>query len=405
MICRDPGKSIRILVYATVFLAPLNAFLLYVPLLPALVLACVDRARGGSWDAGPMKKWAAGFFACSAVSVACAVDPAFSLFNWIFLPCMYAALYLLIVSYIRTGASQRRLLDAFLAGAACAAAYGIFQFADVQNMANAIAAHEWVDPERFPLLYRRMYSTLENPNLFAGYLLMMIGLFLPFALTETRRKRKAGLWAGLAVLTLCLLLTYSRGSWISLAVMAALLGLFYDRRIWLVFLAVPPVLLFYHGQITERFLSLFSGEDTSILLRIALWDSTEAMIADHPLTGIGWGVYFKAYPLYNYFITEPTVVIYHAHNMYLSLMAEVGIPGALCWLGLFFGHLLLGVRLWRRSRSGFRRAAGLGTALAAAGMAVYGIGDYVLFSRAVSFCFWSICAFAAVCGQEEEQNG
>lgn len=173
---------------------------------------------------------------------------------------MYAALYLLIVSYIRTGASQRRLLDAFLAGAACAAAYGIFQFADVQNMANAIAAHEWVDPERFPLLYRRMYSTLENPNLFAGYLLMMIGLFLPFALTETRRKRKAGLWAGLAVLTLCLLLTYSRGSWISLAVMAALLGLFYDRRIWLVFLAVPPVLLFYHGQITERFLSLFSGK-------------------------------------------------------------------------------------------------------------------------------------------------
>lgn len=45
MVGRDPGKSIRILVYATVFLAPLNAFLLYVPLLPALVLACVDRAR------------------------------------------------------------------------------------------------------------------------------------------------------------------------------------------------------------------------------------------------------------------------------------------------------------------------------------------------------------------------
>lgn len=199
-----------------------------------------------------------GLFACSAVSVACAVDPAFSLFNWIFLPCMYAALYLLIVSYIRTGHRSGACWMRF--SPACAAAYGIFQFADVQNMANAIAAHEWVDPERFPLLYRRMYSTLENPNLFAGYLLMMIGLFLPFALTETRRKRKAGLWAGLAVLTLCLLLTYSRGSWISLAVMAALLGLFYDRRIWLVFLAVPPVLLFYHGQITERFLSLFSGK-------------------------------------------------------------------------------------------------------------------------------------------------
>lgn len=397
MACRDLHGIIRFFIYATVFLAPLDAFFLYVPLAAALVLAAVDRARGGVWRAGPMKKAAAGFFACSAVSVLLAVDPAFSLFNWAFLPCMYGALYVLILSYLRTEADEKRLLEVLLAGAACVAAYGVYQFTDIQNMSNTIAAQDWVDPERFPLLYRRMYSTLENPNLLAGYLLMMIGLFLPFALMERRREWQIGLWTMLVLLGLCLLLTYSRGAWVSLLAMAAALAVLYDRRVWFLFLAVPAALLLYHGQITERFLSLFSGEDTSILLRLALWESTEAMIADHPFFGVGWGVYFKAYPDYNFFIQDPSVIIYHAHNMYLSLMAGVGLPGALCYFLLFFGHGWLAVRLYRSAASPFRRAAGLGAALAVTGMAVYGVGDYVLFSRAVSFCFWSVCALAALC--------
>ncbi len=404
MSCRDIGQIIRSLLYMTVLLAPLDAFLLYVPLVPAVLLAAFDRVRGRKLSAGPMKKYAAGFFACSALSVALSVDRAFSLFNWIFLPCMYAALYVLILSYLRTEKDERRLLTSLLAGLVCALAYGVFQFADIQNMSNTIAAQDWVDPERFPLLYRRMYSTLENPNLFAGYLLMMIGLFLPFGLTERRRDWKAGLWAVLALSALCLLLTYSRGAWVSLLAMAAVLAVLYDRRIWLLFLAVPPVLLLYHGQITERFLSLFSGEDTSILLRVALWDSTAAMIEDHPLFGVGWGAYFEAYPEYNYFIADPSVIIYHAHNMYLSMAAEVGLPGALFFFLLFFGHAALAVSLYKKARSGFRRAVGLGFALAAAAMAVYGVGDYVLFSRAVSFCFWTLAALAAACAAGEARE-
>ncbi len=398
MACRDLSRIIRFLTCASLFLAPLDAFLMYVPLVPAVLLAVFDRAQGARrWQTGPMAKAAAGFFACSACSAALSYDPAFSFFNWLFLPCMYGALYVLLATYLVTESDERRLLDVFLAGAACVVCYGIFQFADVQNMANTIAAQDWVDPERFPLLYRRMYSTLENPNLLAGYLLMMIGLFCPFALMERRRDRRLLLWAVLVLLGLCLLLTYSRGAWLSLLAMAAVMAVLYDRRIWLLFLLVPVVLLFYHGQITERFLSLFSGEDTSILLRLALWESTEAMIADHPFAGIGWGAYFLAYPDYNFFIQDPSVIIYHAHNMYLSIAAEIGLPGALCYFLLFFGHGLLAVRLYRSAASPFRRAAGLGAALAVTGMAVYGVGDYVLFSRAVSFCFWGICAFAAVC--------
>lgn len=389
-------RVILYLLYAAVFLAPLNGFLFYAPLVPAVLLALIRRIRygKGEWSVGPLSRPAVGFFVCSFISVLFSVIPAFSLFNWIFLPCMYAALYLLILSYARTRRAQKQLFTMMFYAALCVVLYGFFQFTHIQTMSDAIAAQDWVDPERFPLLYRRMYSTLENPNLCAGYLLMMIGLIGARGLLETRRRRKWIQLSVAAVLVLCLLLTYSRGAWVSLGVMAAVLAILYDRRIWLVFLLVPVVLLVYHGQITERFLSLFSGEDTSTILRFALWESTAAMIGDNPLFGVGWGAYFKAYPAYNFFVGDPEVIIFHAHNMYLSILAEIGIPGGLFYFLLFFGHLAVSIRLYKKGEDPFSRAVGLGSAAAMAGMAVYGVGDYVLFSRAVSIIFWSLAALS-----------
>lgn len=397
----DSRQIIAYLIYTAVFIAPLSWFFLYVPLFPAAALALYRRAKYGKqeWRTGPSAGWAAGFLALSLLSALVSEAPALSLFFWGMQPLMYAALYVLVLTYVDTEEKQKQLFGVMLAGAVCVVLYGIFQFANIQSMASDIAAQDWVDPERFPLLYRRMYSTLENPNLCAGYLLMLIGLSGAAGLLESRRRRKWGLCAFTGVLVLCLLLTYSRGAWVSLGVMAAVLAMVYDRRIWFAFLAVPLVLLLYHGQITERFLSLFSGEDTSTLLRFALWESTEAMIADHPAAGVGWGLYYLAYPSYNFFIQNSETVIYHAHNMYLSVFAETGIPGGLCYFLFFLAHARLAVRLYRRGETSFIRAAGLGTVLAIAGMAAYGFGDYVLFGRALSFCFWAICALCAGCAE------
>lgn len=402
----DSREAVLGLTYLSIFLAPLNGFIFYVPLIPAVILSCWRRWGRGirEWRAGPLAKAGAGFLACSLASSCFSIDRAFSLFNWIFLPLSYSALYVLVLSYVRTREERRRLFRVFLTAAACTALYGIFQFMNIQNMAGEIAAQDWVDPERFPLLYRRMYSTLENPNLFAGYLLMMLGLFGASALVKEKGRGKWELLAFCAVLAVCLLLTYSRGAWLSLAAMAAVLAILYDRRIWLAFLLVPVVLLAYHGQITERFLSLFSGEDTSTLLRFALWESTIAMIEDHPLLGVGWGAYFLAYPDYNFFVGDRTVIIYHAHNMYLSLLAETGILGGLFYFLTFFCHGALAVRLYRKGRSSGEKAAGLALSLIITGMAVYGMGDYVLFSRAVSVTFWSLCAYA-MCFAAEDRGG
>ena len=400
-------KHILYLIYCTLFLLPLHPFLFYVALVPAVICWLVNYKREGevSFVLPPLWQPGAVFLVCAFLSGFVSKDIGFSLMNWLFQPFMYAFLYLLVYTTISTEREKEKALYAFLAGAVVTAAYGFYQYANAAGMAADMEAQSWVDPERFPLLRRRMYSTLENPNLFGAYLLMIISVLTAFFLREGEKRRKTAFVVILLVLLLCLALTYSRGAWVSLAAIVLGLTLFYDKRFGLLFLLVPLILAVYHGQIAERFLSLFSGEDTSVDLRFALWESTAAMIEEHSLLGVGWGTYFLAYPDYNFFIQEEGVLIFHAHNMYLNMLAEVGIPGGLAFLCAFFAQAVLAWKVYRHGEDSFDRSMGLGGVLMVMAMAVIGLGDHVLFSRCVSFCFWSLSALCVSCGKKKKSQG
>ncbi|WP_296958286.1 O-antigen ligase family protein [uncultured Dialister sp.] len=392
-------QHILYLLYATLFLLPLNPFLFYVTLLPAVVAWLYNWRKKGEVALALPPLWQLGavFLVCSFLSAFVSKDMAFSFMNWALQPLMYALVYLLIYTTVSTEKEKEKALYAFLAGAVVTVVYGFFQYANAADMAADMEAQSWVDPERFPLLRRRMYSTLENPNLFGAYLLMIISILTAFTLRERAVKKKTVFAVILLSLLLCLALTYSRGAWVSLAAIVLGLTLFYDKRFGLLFLLVPVVLAFYHGQVVERFLSLFSGEDTSVDLRFALWESTMAMIEEHPLLGVGWGAYFLAYPDYNFFIQEEGVLIFHAHNMYLNMLAEVGIPGGMAFLLAFFAQGILCWRNYRHGNDSFTKSMGLGGVLMVMALSVISMGDHVLFSRSVSFCFWSLSALCASC--------
>lgn len=392
-------QHILYLLYATLFLLPLNPFLFYVTLLPAVMAWLYNWRKKGEVALALPPLWQPGavFLVCSFLSAFVSKDMAFSFMNWALQPLMYALVYLLIYTTVSTEKEKEKALYAFLAGAVVTVVYGFFQYANAVDMAADMEAQSWVDPERFPLLRRRMYSTLENPNLFGAYLLMIISILTAFTLRERAVKRRTVFAVILLSLLLCLALTYSRGAWVSLAAIVLGLTLFYDKRFGLLFLLVPVVLAFYHGQVVERFLSLFSGEDTSVDLRFALWESTMAMIEEHPLLGVGWGAYFLAYPDYNFFIQEEGVLIFHAHNMYLNMLAEVGIPGGMAFLLAFFAQGILCWRNYRHGNDSFTKSMGLGGVLMVMALSVISMGDHVLFSRSVSFCFWSLSALCASC--------
>ena len=88
--------------------------------------------------------------------------------------------------------------------------------------------------------------------------------------------------------------------------------------------------------------------------------------------------------------------------MYLNMLAEVGIPGGLAFLGAFFAQGILCWKNYRHGKDSFTKSMGLGGVLMVMALAVISMGDHVLFSRSVSFCFWSLAALCVSCGKKED---
>ena len=101
-------------------------------------------------------------------------------------------------------------------------------------------------------------------------------------------------------------------------------GVVKDWRVLLGCLALGGITLLVDPMLAERLLSVFTKIDTSSEMRLAIWESSAEMIFDHPILGIGWGAYRLVYPEYDFYINDPSVIIYHAHNMYLNYAAEIG---------------------------------------------------------------------------------
>lgn len=339
----------------------------------------------------PMLKPILGFAGISLGTTVLSPDPAFSFYNYLFTVFQYVWLYGTALLFLDGRKEQQRCLYAMIGGGIVVLFYGFLQYMQLTD----ISAKDWVDPAAFPLLKRRMYSTLYNPNLLSAYLLMVIAFLGAFGFASKKRTHQMAYLGLTALFTLSLVLTYSRGAWISAAAMLVFFALLGHRKLFFLFIPLGLLLLFYHGGIVTRFYSIFSGEDTSIMLRYALWDSTEAMIEDHWLTGIGWGAYWLVYPQYNYFIQDPSVIIYHAHNLYIHMMAEIGIPGALCYFWFFFGNIWWSLRLLREEQPFFAKTYARGMIVMTLSIAICSISDHDLFATQISLVYW---LFAGILG-------
>ena len=279
------------------------------------------------------------FVLLSALSIFASPDMSFSFYNWYNLVGVYALTYILVGQGVANEVQVKKIVAALAAGAILSILYGFFQA--VFGVSGVTEEMRWVDNAAFPTVTERVYSTWENPNIFAGYLDIIVLLALGFWNYAKGNPAKKTLLTGIMLAAIvCLTFTYSRGAIISLAVVFGIYGVMKDRRLLVGMILVGIVLLSFDTALYDRLAGL-SFADSSSALRLALWDSTLTMIADHPFFGIGWGAYFMVYPEYDFFVNNPAVIIYHAHNMYLNYAAEVGLVGAAAFFWFFFGTMKL----------------------------------------------------------------
>ncbi len=323
---------------AEIFLLPLSPPLATI----AMLLGAVGLLARRRFDedfrfrALPLDLPAILFVLLAAASILVAPDKAFSFYNYYNLVGAYVLTYILAGQVLRTPRELRLVLGALAASTVLVVLYGFWQFTFGIDTADM----KWVDGDAFPELRRRVFSTWENPNILAGFLDAAICLvFAFFVKADTRRKRVA-LGVFFLALLACLAMTYARGAMLVIAVIVAVYGLLRDWRVLVAFLVLGGLLLLVDPVLTDRLLSIFTKMDTSTEMRLAFWESTIQMIQDHPFLGIGWGMFFKVYPEYDFYLQGADVLIVHAHNIYLNYMAEIGLAGAIAFFWFFFGSLV-----------------------------------------------------------------
>ena len=175
-------------------------------------------------------------------------------------------------------------------------------------------------------------------------LAMLLTLAFPLALIAAYDKRFPSYVRKSAVFSLFGMLlgmwgNQSRGSWLFNGINGALITLRYCfiniRYILVLLVAVVGIgYAFSSNQAyVARFESTFNiSTDGSNLGRIYVWEADKQMIMDHPVTGVGPGLWQKIYREH-YKLKQETQNLGHSHNNLLQIASESGLLGLVGFLG------------------------------------------------------------------------
>ena len=328
------------------------------------------------------------FVIISFLSVLVSPDSAFSFYNCYNLVGRYVLTYYLVVQSIdlKNIGQLKVFLSCISLSLFIVVIYGFMQaFLGIGLTSEQIV---WTDGAMFPGLKTRVFSTWQNPNLLGGYFDLMLGLMAGMFLLIKHKIVRIVIAVLFCLTAFCLTLTYARGACLSIALVIFVYSILYNRKVLLALIGLAVILLLSDATLVDRMTSIFTKMDTSSEMRLAFWESTIAMILDHPLLGIGWGSYFMVYPNYDYYMQENFIKIVHAHNMYLNFMAEIGLFGFVSYMVCFFGVIYKAFKAQVMKLDSLIKAMLLGIGLGLSALAINGLTDYVMFNTELSMLVW-----------------
>lgn len=268
--------------------------------------------------------------------------------------------------------------------------------ASLEALHGIVGAVQRVGPPQFAILGGRLYrasGVFQQPNPFGGYMNhslpiaagLLAGLLLFGA--QPRMRTRGNLLLGIALaavtglLSLGLVLSWSRGAWLGAAAGMTVVGLGWLRALladasgdafalrarrgaasgaWLgatlgtLFLIagglrlLPPTVTARLASGLATFTTLdargavITDANFATLERVAHWQAAADMWRDHFWTGVGIGNYAAVYA--EYALPKWPDPLGHAHNVYLNMAAETGFVGLLAYL------VFVGAALWHTWR-------------------------------------------------------
>jgi putative inorganic carbon (HCO3(-)) transporter len=262
----------------------------------------------------------------------------------------------------------------------------------------------------------RLAGPIGEKNRYAQVLVVLIPLALLLAWTTRRRSLRILAVVAAALIAAGAVLTFSRGAALGFAITLVLMTfLRYIRPSQLVAVAVGIAALFtIQPTYLERLLTIeaLGGatgnagaalvEDDSFRKRANETIAALLVFADHPLLGVGRGL-FPSY--YGDYADEVGIIsdleARQAHNLYAGIAAETGLPGLICFMGIFGSTLFALARVRRRTRDVAPQHAAMATGffLAVVAYMTTGLFLHLAYERYL-WILLALAASAAYIGQQ-----
>lgn len=246
----------------------------------------------------------------------------------------------------------------------------------------------------------RVFSTLDNPNNYAEFLVLFTPLCAAYAVNVKNKVLRIPLCLGVGLPMLALLMTYSRSCWIAIVLAAIVFVMYADRKLLpVLFLCAVLLFPFLPDSVMTRIASIFKSGDTSAAHRKYIWSGILLLLEDKGqwLTGIGLGpdTFQAVYPAYAR--KWATDGVYHSQMLYLELFLEMGLLGFVSFLWMMLRDVKEGARALYAARRPQVKAALIACCASFVGIAAAGLFEYIWFYPRVLFAFFILLGVCIAC--------
>lgn len=262
----------------------------------------------------------------------------------------------------------------------------------------------------------RVTSVFPYPVALVLYLGPIIGIYLGLLSGKIAGKLKEFIpfWFVLLVLVSSILAaywTYSRGFLIALliAVLAVSYFAWDNKKLkWgvVAIVLLVSILIFTIPGLSERFVSVFTGDDNSTNVRLVMWQGTWRLIKAHPIFGAGLSGFPSLYDQYRE--ARHIELLKYPHNIILNFWVELGIIGLASFIWLFVLVFKLIFEKLKKVREKIieqdYKFLLLGLLAAFIMIIVHGMIDVPYFKNDLAVMFWGIIGLLVVIGADTLQS-
>jgi putative inorganic carbon (HCO3(-)) transporter len=212
-------------------------------------------------------------------------------------------------------------------------------------------------------------------------------------------------------MTLILGLTQARGAYLGLAAALIFLIILRFKFGWLVLplfisIILGAALIFGPSVLVDK-INQVQSNASSMEVRVDIWTRAIYMIEDFPITGVGIGTFNNVADAYYPFYLEAPASVPHAHNLYLQIAVDLGIPGLLSWLVLLIFMFSSSLQIYKVGIKGnmpLQKVLGASLFAALIAMSVHGFLDSATWGNRPSIIIWLILGLIAAARTQSKQD-